>query len=85
MSATATLRQLPFFNYPAMFAADEQQLLSIVADVGRRGAFIMQRDLEEFEQSPPSTLGPSMPSVWAMRPMGCYCACEPQASAQATK
>ena len=50
MSATATLRKIPFFDYPAMFSVDEHELLEIVADVGRRGAFIMQRDLEDFER-----------------------------------
>ena len=57
MSATATLRKIPFFDYPAMFAADEEQLMSIVADVGRRGAFILQRDLEEFEQNAAAFVG----------------------------
>ena len=57
MPATATLRKIPFFDYPAMFAADEQPLLQIVADVGRRGAFIMQRDLEEFELNAANYVG----------------------------
>lgn len=48
---TATLRKIPFFDYPALFAADEAELVEIFKDVGRRGAFIMQRDLEEFEQN----------------------------------
>jgi dTDP-4-amino-4,6-dideoxygalactose transaminase len=41
--------QVPFFNYPALFNADADAYQAIFADVGRRGAFIMQRDLAEFE------------------------------------
>jgi len=42
-------RQIPFFNYPALFAAQEQELTRVVLDVLRRGAYILQKDLAEFE------------------------------------
>jgi dTDP-4-amino-4,6-dideoxygalactose transaminase len=42
-------RQVPFFDYPQVFRSDEDALTAIMVDVGRRGAFIQQRDLEEFE------------------------------------
>lgn len=42
-------RSIPFFNYREAFAADEQAYLDIVRDVMRRGAFIMQKDLSDFE------------------------------------
>ena len=42
-------RQIPFFNYPALFAAQESQIMSTLAEVLRRGAYIMQKDLLEFE------------------------------------
>ena len=42
---------IPFFNYPDLFKRDEKKLVEIFQDVGRRGAFIMQRDLEEFENT----------------------------------
>jgi dTDP-4-amino-4,6-dideoxygalactose transaminase len=45
-----TDRIVPFFNYPQVFASDEQALTDIFVDVGRRGAYIQQRDLEEFER-----------------------------------
>lgn len=45
-----TERSVPFFDYPYVFESDEQAFLAIVRDVGRRGAFIMQRDLAEFEE-----------------------------------
>jgi len=44
-------RKVPFFNYPYVFTSHEEEFLSIIRDVGRRGAFILQRDLEEFEQN----------------------------------
>jgi dTDP-4-amino-4,6-dideoxygalactose transaminase len=42
-------RAIPFFNYPALFARDEQELMPLIHDVLRRGAYIMQRDLLDFE------------------------------------
>ncbi len=44
-------RKIPFFNYPALFKADEQQLMSVIRDVCSRGAYILQKDLKEFEQN----------------------------------
>ena len=40
---------IPFFNYPAQFRRDEDKLMGVLRDVLRRGAFILQRDLAEFE------------------------------------
>ncbi len=40
---------IPFFNYPALFERDEENLMGILRDVLRRGAFILQKDLAEFE------------------------------------
>jgi dTDP-4-amino-4,6-dideoxygalactose transaminase len=44
-----TSRTVPFFNYPELFARHEEEMVATFRDVGSRGAFIMQRDLEEFE------------------------------------
>ena len=44
-----TGRQIPFFPYPKVFLENEERFVDIFRDVGRRGAFILQRDLEEFE------------------------------------
>lgn len=44
-------RQIPFFNYPALFTSRKEELLNTMTDVLERGAFIMQRDLEEFEKN----------------------------------
>lgn len=43
------MRSVPFFNYPHTFTEDEAGVLEVIKDVGRRGAFILQKDLEEFE------------------------------------
>src|SRR5262245_50824651 len=44
-----TARVIPFFNYPALFKAQEQELTAVVLDVCRRGAYILQQDLRNFE------------------------------------
>jgi len=41
---------VPFFDYPAVFGSMEEEIISAVRDVGKRGAFIMQEDLRLFEQ-----------------------------------
>jgi dTDP-4-amino-4,6-dideoxygalactose transaminase len=42
-------RTVPFFNYPAIFQQDKDQLTNIFLDVANRGAYILQKDLVEFE------------------------------------
>lgn len=44
-------RTVPFFDYPHVFTSNEEEFLRIIQDVGRRGAFIMQKDLVEFEKN----------------------------------
>jgi dTDP-4-amino-4,6-dideoxygalactose transaminase len=44
-------RSLPFFPYPQAFTAEEDDLVSIFRDVGRRGAFILQEDGRRFEEN----------------------------------
>jgi dTDP-4-amino-4,6-dideoxygalactose transaminase len=48
---------IPFFNYRGAFAAREDEFLEIIRDVIRRGAFIQQRDLAEFEEALAEFLG----------------------------
>ena len=48
---TSTDKIVPFFNYPSVFTSLEEELLAVIADAGRRGAFILQRDLQEFESA----------------------------------
>ena len=40
---------IPFFNYQSLFKQNEKTFIEIFSDVGRRGAFIMQNDLSDFE------------------------------------
>jgi dTDP-4-amino-4,6-dideoxygalactose transaminase len=44
-----TAHAVPFFNYSHVFTSNEAEYISIIRDVGRRGSFIMQKDLTDFE------------------------------------
>ncbi len=50
-------KTIPFFDYPALFAQREQEYLDVVRDVLARGAYIMQKDLFEFEEQLAAYLG----------------------------
>ena len=50
-------RQIPFFNYRALFQSQEAEITSAVVDVMRRGAYILQKDLADFEETLRSYLG----------------------------
>ncbi|MEI9811416.1 MAG: DegT/DnrJ/EryC1/StrS family aminotransferase [Acidobacteriota bacterium] len=50
-------RSIPFFDYPHVFTSREEELVAIFRDVGRRGAFILQDDLERFERNLAAFLG----------------------------
>lgn len=43
------MRNVPFFNYPALFKSREDDFIRIFKEVGSRGAYILQKDLVEFE------------------------------------
>jgi dTDP-4-amino-4,6-dideoxygalactose transaminase len=45
----AARKQIPFFDYPSLFKELEGEVMPLVQDVLARGAYIMQRDLKEFE------------------------------------
>ena len=51
MKAVKNSRDVPFFNYRHIFTSEEEKMISVIRDVGRRGAFIMQRDLMDFESN----------------------------------
>jgi len=46
-----TKRSIPFFNYPALFKCQEQEIMDTMHDVLSRGAYILQQDLVDFEDS----------------------------------
>jgi len=50
-------RSVPFFNYQKFFALNESELMPLIQDVCRRGAFILQKDLKQFEENLAKYLG----------------------------
>jgi len=42
-------REVPFFDYPRLFLDNKAEIQAVLEDVGKRGAYIMQRDLIEYE------------------------------------
>ncbi len=59
MASALAQTTIPFFNYRGAFASREEEFLDIIRDVLRRGAFIQQRDLAEFEDALARYLGVS--------------------------
>lgn len=51
MQTAVNQRSVPFFNYPHVFTTQEEELLNLIKEVGRRGAFILQQDKVEFEKN----------------------------------
>jgi len=51
------IRNVPFFNYPSVYSAYRQEFIAALDNVGTRGAFILQKDLVEFEQALASYTG----------------------------
>ena len=45
------MRSVPFFNYPYLFKSREEDFVRIFKEVGYRGAYILQKDLKEFEDN----------------------------------
>ena len=43
-------KQIPFFDYSRLYLDEREDLLNVINDVGNRGAYIMQKDLAEFEK-----------------------------------
>lgn len=50
-------REIPFFNYQAMVGPKPDEMMQVVEGVIRKGAFIMQSELEEFERNAADFLG----------------------------
>jgi dTDP-4-amino-4,6-dideoxygalactose transaminase len=44
------MKNVPFFNYPHVYESQKQKFDEIFSRVSSNGAFIMQRELEEFER-----------------------------------
>jgi len=50
-------RIMPFFNYPALFKLQEKEIMDTLHDVLSRGAYILQKDLEESENNIKELIG----------------------------
>lgn len=50
-------RKIPFFNYPEIFRLRKTEYMCIVEDVLNRGAYILQKDLRDFEMNIANYLG----------------------------
>jgi dTDP-4-amino-4,6-dideoxygalactose transaminase len=50
-------QNIPFFNYPALFKSKEKEIMDTLHGVLARGAYILQSDLEEFEQNIQNLIG----------------------------
>ena len=46
---STTMRNIPFFNYPALYLREREEYLRVIDDVCSRGAYILQKDVSEFE------------------------------------
>lgn len=57
MTTAIEPRSIPFFNYKGAFTAREDEYVAIIRDIIRRGAFIQQSDLRQFEQNLAAYLG----------------------------
>ena len=51
VTAAPAGRAVPFFSYPSVFTAHEEEFVSTFREVGRRGAFILQKQLAAFERN----------------------------------
>jgi dTDP-4-amino-4,6-dideoxygalactose transaminase len=51
------LKKIPFFDYPGLFKQREQELMGVIQDVCARGAYILQKDLRDFEENLKEFLG----------------------------
>ncbi len=45
-----TRKEIPFFNYPFLYEEDKEKYKEIFDDIGSRGAFVLQKDLFQFEE-----------------------------------
>ena len=49
--------KIPFFDYPQVYLEDREDFLKIFDEISSRGAFILQKEVEEFERNLTSFTG----------------------------
>ena len=57
MTSTTVRMQIPFFRYPHLFNQYREETLAAMMNVMERGAFILQKDLVDFEEGIARFLG----------------------------
>lgn len=57
MSAGVAVRTVPFFDYKAFYGNQREEFSEVIEDVLSRGAFILQKDLKDFETALADYLG----------------------------
>lgn len=57
MSTGVAIHKVPFFDYQAFYGSQKTEFSEVIDDVLCRGAFILQRDLQEFEEALAGYLG----------------------------
>ena len=45
------MRKVPFFDYPKLYTSNKKDFLRIFDEVSSRGAYILQKDVVDFEKS----------------------------------
>jgi dTDP-4-amino-4,6-dideoxygalactose transaminase len=56
-AVTKNFREVPFFNYQALVKPYKNELMEVIGSVLDKGAFILQKELEEFEHNAAKFLG----------------------------
>lgn len=51
MTQTTAVSQIPFFRYSHLFKQQRDEVLQALVEVMERGAYILQRDLQDFENN----------------------------------
>lgn len=57
LALKSVTKSVPFFDYPELYASQREELMRIFDDIGRRGAFILQKDVRDFEENLERYLG----------------------------
>ena len=53
----SSARKIPFFDYQALYRSHQSEILAVMTDVLERGAYVLQKDLADFEAKLAAYLG----------------------------
>ena len=57
--------KIPFFNYPSLYTLQKERIDKVINDVVSRGAYILQKDLEDFEKDFLAFFAHKVGNTWA--------------------